>query len=102
MDHSELIDIDINELGICEHCGKIIFLSVHLRTQGMNSDWICFHKGCGGKIGHKSFGFNQAEKGAKKERWVGKDAEWVDEKPTSDFEILGRYYVWTVSPTSFM
>lgn len=71
-------------LGLCEHCGTLISMD-RMSADSMNADWKC--PKCRGLITHVSFGYDRAEKGAKKVKWVGPDNQWVEKEPTEDFKI---------------
>lgn len=74
----------LETLGLCEHCGVLVFISDYAGDDTMDAEWLCQ---CQGKLTHLSFGFDRGSSGARKVRWVGPDGKWVDEKPTEDFTL---------------
>ena len=79
MDH-----VTFDELGICEHCNKIILIQDYAGSEG-GENWHCKH--CSKEIGHASFGYDVPGIGCKKVRWVGPQGKWVTERPEETFRL---------------
>ncbi len=71
-------------LGLCEHCGTLVFISDYAEDDTMDTEWLCQ---CKGNLTPRSFGFDRGSSGAQKVRWVSPAGKWVDKKSTEDFKL---------------
>ncbi len=81
-------------LGLCEHCGTPLSFE-NMPWDGANVEWWC--SSCEGVLTNQTFAYEEIEGEWKKTRWVGPEAQWVDEQPDKDFTI-GNWRV-VVSPS---
>jgi hypothetical protein len=81
--------VHIEGLGLCEHCQALLSIE-NMPIEAMDAEWRC--PKCNGPVSHKTFGFEETDKGWGKTKWVGPDQKWTPQRPDKSFD-LGHWHI---------